>query len=73
MKSNNQMPGNPQPDSQRKNRPKNPAAVILGRLGGRAPKRKPYGLGAVSQEKRKEVSRLGVEARKRKRARTQAA
>lgn len=47
---------------------KNPAAVALGRLGGLAPKRKAFGLAAVSKKKRKEVSRLGVEARRRKRA-----
>ncbi len=37
---------------------KNPAAVALGRLGGKA-KGKPKGLAALSPERRKEIARLG--------------
>ena len=47
---------------------KNPAAVALGRLGGVARKSKPWGLSTVSKKKRKQVARLGVEARRRKKA-----
>ena len=59
---------------QREKTGKNPAAVELGRLGGYAVKRKPFGLAAVSKQKRQEISRLGVEARRKKKAaRTEAA
>jgi len=41
---------------------KNPAAVALGRLGGRA--RVPKGFAKFDAERRAEASRRGVEARK---------
>jgi hypothetical protein len=43
---------------------KNPAAVALGRLGGKA--KVPKGLARLSPAKRKEISQRGVEARKKK-------
>jgi len=43
---------------------KNPAAVALGRLGGKA--RVPKGFSKFDPERRLEISRRGVEARQRK-------
>lgn len=45
-------------------RKKNTAAVELGRRGGKKKTTKPKGLAALSEEKRKEIARAGVEARR---------
>jgi len=45
---------------------KNPAAVALGRLGGKA--RVPKGFAKFDPERRAEISRRGLEARKRNKA-----
>ena len=44
---------------------KNPAAVALGRLGGKA-KGKPKGFAAQSPERRAEIARMGGKARRKK-------
>jgi hypothetical protein len=47
-------------------RKKNAAAVELGRRGGKKKTTKPKGLAALPEEKRKEIARAGVEARRQK-------
>lgn len=49
---------------------KNPAAVELGRLGGKAPKTRPFGFGAMTPEQRSKASLAGVKARARARSKT---
>lgn len=43
---------------------KNPAAVALGRLGGKAPKSKPFGFAAMPKKRVKALSAQGVAARR---------
>ena len=45
---------------------KNPAAVALGRLGGKAPKSKPYGFATMTKKRVRELSAKGVAARKKR-------
>jgi hypothetical protein len=45
---------------------KNPAAVTLGRLGGRTKTDKPKGLAALPRKRRMEIVRLGIAARRAK-------
>jgi len=52
--------------TQKRTSRKNPAAVELGRRGGLA--RVTKGIGALSPEERKEISRKGVAARRKKAA-----
>jgi general stress protein YciG len=42
---------------------KNPAAVALGRLGGKAKANKPKGLAALTPEKRQEIASKGGKAK----------
>lgn len=46
---------------------KNPAAVALGRLGGKAPKSRPYGFATMTKKRVRELSAKGVQARQKKR------
>lgn len=46
---------------------KNPAAVELGRLGGKAPRKGPRGFAALPKKQVKEWSARGVAARKKRR------
>ena len=48
-------------------KPKNRAAVSLGRKGGRAPHMKPRGLAGANLETLRKVASLGVEAKRLKR------
>ena len=44
-------------------KPKDPAAVALGRRGGKTYARKPKGLAALPMERRRAIARAGAEAR----------
>lgn len=52
-------------EKEEKSRSKNPAAVALGRLGGKAPKSRPFGFAAIPKKRVMELSKRGVAARKR--------
>ena len=51
-------------DREEKSETKNPAAVALGRLGGKAPRTGPRGFAAMPKKRVKQLSRAGVDARR---------